>query len=663
MLLPALALLLAAAPATRTFGLATSGARLGTLQVTSQARAVSVEWRVDNNGRGARVTEAIAFDARGQLQRRDIQGQSDGGGPVKESYWLEGGRARWQSLGDRGEAPATGALYLDASGSPWGLLHAFKVLVGSKGMTRPALPSGTLRLQRLREVQVGAGAQAERLTAYALWGQQLGPVLLLGRGDQLVAQLAPGQVLAEERLLAEYPALSALASQLTAEVLGQLARRLTHRVEGPLWLTNARVFDAAAGTVSATPLSVVVYRGVITGVRADAPPPGAQVVDCGGGTLLPGLLDAHAHLDAVSGLLHLAAGVTFVRDPGNDTEVLLGLERAFDSGALVGPRVWKSGFLEGESPFAARGDFVVATLPEGLEKVRWYADHGYWGLKLYNSMNPGFVKPLVDEAHRLGLHVSGHVPAFMTSERALREGYDEVNHINQLLLGLLVTPQEDTRTVFRFTALGERAGTLDLKGQPFRALVTLMKARQATLDPTLGVTSALLRSRPGKPSPLDLGWMTHVPAPDQRARSGGMLDVKPEQEPAYERSWKKLEEVLVALDQEGIALVPGTDDVAGFTLHSELEAWGRAGLPAGRVLQAATLGGARFLGAQAQLGSVTVGKRADLYLVDGDPTADLAALRRGRLVLKGEAVFLPDEVHAALEVKPFAAHLPGPWGR
>ena len=89
--------------------------------------------------------------------------------------------------------------------------------------------------------------------------------------------------------------------------------------------------------------------------------------------------------------------------------------------------------------------------------MRWYAAHGFWGVKIYNSMNPDFVKPIADEAHRLGLHVSGHVPAFMSSERAIRDGYDEIHHINQLVLSFIIDPlKDDTRTPFRFTAIGER---------------------------------------------------------------------------------------------------------------------------------------------------------------------------------------------------------------
>jgi hypothetical protein len=246
----------------------------------------------------------------------------------------------------------------------------------------------------------------------------------------------------------------------------------------------------------------------------------------------------------------------------------------------------------------------------------------------------------------------------MTSERAVRDGYDEIHHINQLLLSFLITGKEDTRTPFRFTALGERTGTLDLKGEPFQKMLKLMKERKTVLDPTMATFSSLLLTRPGKATPFDAGWIDHVPVTVQRARRSSQLDVKPEQEAAYAASWKKMEEVLVLLNKEGITLVPGTDDVPGFVLHSELEAWVKAGIPAPAALQAATGVGAKFVGLDASLGSVTVGKLADLYLVDGDPTVDITALRKGRLTLKGGKYYYPDEIFTAIGVTPFVPHAP-----
>jgi hypothetical protein len=381
------------------------------------------------------------------------------------------------------------------------------------------------------------------------------------------------------------------------------------------------------------------------------------VIDGEGWALLPGLHDLHSHSYDWGGPLHLAAGVTSTRDPGNDNAVLLALAPRIDAGELLGPRIQAAGFLEGRSPFSARTGVVVDSLDAGLAQVRWYADHGYRGLKIYNSMNPEWVTPLAAEAHRLGLRVSGHVPAFMTSERAIRDGYDEISHVNQLVLSWVIGPKDDTRTPFRFTALGERLGKLDLGSEPVQRTLRLMKERGTTLDPTLAVFQQMLLSRPGKTSPNDAPWLDHVPAPVQRSRRSAVLDVKPEQYAAYEASWRKLLEIVRTLHAQGTRLVPGTDDVPGFTLDSELEAWVKAGLPPGEVLRAATLGAARYLGEDQRLGTIAPGKTADLLVVDGDPTKDVSAVRKVRLVMKGGAIFLPEEIHRALGVKPFAPAL------
>ena len=104
-------------------------------------------------------------------------------------------------------------------------------------------------------------------------------------------------------------------------------------------------------------------------------------------------------------------------------------------------------------------------------------------------------------------------------------------------------------------------------------------------------------------------------------------------------------------------MVPGTDDVAGLGLHSELESWVHAGISPKDTLTAATLGGARFLGLDSDLGTIAVGKRADLYLVDGDPLVDIRNIRKGRLVVKGGAFYFPDEMLGAMQISPFARHV------
>ncbi len=632
----------------------TNGERVGTMVVATTGHRVTVDWSVDDNGRGSKFKEAVELGADGFPRVWAITGTAWYGAPVKESFEVHGTTASWKSLDDSGSAQTKRPmLYLPNNSSLWNLGLSLRLLLAAPGGRLSVLPAGELRAERVREVRVGREGAAIDATAYVLWGLDVTPTFVLADGKgRFLGQVSAQGVVIDERFADQFEALSRLGEALDREYLGRLTRELTHTFDRPVYLTNVHVFDAAAGTVGPA-TNVVVFGQRIAGTRTGAPPADAVVIDGAGGTLLPGLCDVHAHAYAWGGPLHLAAGVTNTRDPGNDNRVLLELTREIETDEVLGPRIVRAGFLEGRSPFSARTGFVVDKLDDALDKVRWYADHGYTGIKIYNSMTPDWVKPIAEEAHRLGLRVSGHVPAFMTSERAVRDGYDEVTHINQLVLMFLIGPKDDTRTPFRFTALGERTAALDLQSEPVQRLVRLMKERNTTHDPTMATFRSMLLSRPGKTSPTDAEWLDHMPGPYQRSRRSSVLDVKPEQYPTYDASAQKLLDVLRMLDREGIRLIPGTDDTPGFMLHSELEAWVAAGLSPARVLQLATLGCARYLGNDQQLGSITLGKLADLLLVAGDPTKDISAIRQVRLVMKGGATYYPAEIYRAMTIAPF----------
>jgi len=645
----------AASAAKRQYVALLNDEQVGTLDVSTAGKTVDVDWRIDENGRGPKIKEHIELGPGGLPVRWQIEGTAWIGAPVKESFAVENGAARWKSLDDEGQSTeAKLPLYLPNNGSPWSLGLDLRVLLASPDRRARALPSGELRAERIRPVQVGRGKNAKTFTAWALWGLDVVPIFVLGGPDgSFEGLVSPGFVLVDKQFSSEFAPLSKLAQDLSAESLRRLTAAVSHRYREPVYITHARVFDPVAKAVRG-PATVVVFGDRIAGVRDDPPPPGAVTVDGEGGTLLPGLHDVHAHSTDWSGPLHLAAGVTRTRDPGNDNDVLLVLTNRIDSGEILGPRIHRAGFLEGRSPFSSHGGFVVDRVDVALEKVRWYADHGFSGIKIYNSMNPDWVRPIAAEAHRLGLRVSGHIPAFMTSERAVRDGYDEITHINQLMLSFVISEKEDTRTPFRFTALGERVGKLDLQAEPFQRMLSLMKDRNTALDPTLAIFQALLLARPGKTVPNDAPWLEHMPGPVQRSRRQAIVDVKPADYGAYEASWRKLQEVAALLHREGIRLLPGTDDIAGLMLHSELEAWAAAGIPTIDVLQAATLGTARYLGVDQESGSIAPGKLADLLLVAGDPTTDIGAIRKVRLVMKGGVLYFPEEIHRALGIAPFA---------
>jgi hypothetical protein len=479
--------------------------------------------------------------------------------------------------------------------------------------------------------------------------------VLTGPDGRWAGALSSYYVLLPEAWQKSAEQLHQLGISLESELLATLTTRLTHRWDRPVQLRNVRVLDPATGTLS-QPTSVVTYQGRITTIAPDFEPPDSAIrIDGEGGTLVPGLFDLHGHYGGWQGPLELAAGVTTIRDMGNDNAVLDATVREVESGKLMGPRIVRSGFIEGRTPFSARSGFVVDSLPEALEKVRWYAEHGYYQIKIYNSVNPDWVAPMAKEAHRLGMRVAGHVPAFSSSPRVVRDGYDEVTHINQLILSFLInTDKEDTRTPFRFTALGLRAAKLSLEDPRLQQLIAEMKQRGVAHDPTIATFQSLMLARPGTATPVDAPWLDHMPGPIQRSRKVALLDIKPGEDATYRASSQKLRNVLKLLFDRGIQLVPGTDDVPGVMLDSELEEWQRSGIPAKDVLRLATVGAAEHLGLDRELGTIARGKRADLLLVPGDPTKDVSLLRKVRLVMKDGAVYFPDELHTAIGVVPFS---------
>ncbi len=634
-----------------------NGEKVGTLTAERSGSRITVDSRVDDNGRGARTQESIMIGSDGLPRSWSIKGVAWYGAPVEESFDWQEDQAHWKTLNDQGASTVSGEhLYLPNDASYYALGVYLGALFKAPDHLLQAWPAGTVRAERIREAHVRIAGNDQEVTAWALWGLDVAPVFVVSDGaGRFRGLINETFAMLPEEWGGSFDSFKLLAASLNKDRLGDMARRVTHRWDVPVYLRNVRVFDPTTGTLSAL-TTVVSFRGVITGVGADLPAPADAVsIDGEGGTVLPGLFDVHVHIGAWDGPLHIAAGVTTVRDMGNDNLALLDLVEDFDAGNIPGPRVIRSGFVEGRSPFSAHNGFVVDNLSDALDAVRWYAARGYWQLKIYNSAHPDWVPALAAEAHRLGMRVAGHVPAFSSSERVVREGYDEVTHINQLLLGFLIdTDKEDTRTPFRFTALGERTGTLDLAGERFQAMVRLMRERGTALDTTLAVFYDMLLARRGELTPVRQPYADHMPGPVQRGLKSAILDMKPQDDSAYRASAQRLLDAVKLLHDAGVPILPGTDDSAGLVLHSELETWQRAGIAPAEILRIATLGCARYFHLDQSLGTVERGKRADLLLIPGDPTHDVGLIRQVRMVMKDGAVYFPSEIHTGMEIKPFS---------
>jgi hypothetical protein len=641
------------------FSVVANGETVGHVTAVQTGHTVDIDYAVLENGRGPKHKEHIVLDAAGVPILWTIEGTSLMGGAVNERMSWQDGVEHWSSQADSGEVrTATPRLYIANDSSPWRLGLYTQLLRKAHGGALEVLPSGTLKGHAVRHLP-GQGAYKSPLDAYVLSGIGLTPqFLLVDSHARLFAVMSEGSVVVREGFEHEYQGLLDLDESLTLELLRAMQKKVAHVYEQPIRLRNVRIFDPLK-MQTGPQVSLVVFRGGITSVEAElpeaAPPADEVVIDGQGGTLVAGLHDMHSHATLWSGPFYLAAGVTTTRDMGNYNSFLLALERRLDAGELPGPHIIPSGFIEGRSPYSERRGFIPESLPEGLRDVHWYADRGYLQIKIYNSMNPEWVKPLAAEAHALGLRVVGHVPAFTTPDRMIEDGYDEITHINQLMLGWLLAPGEDTRTPLRLIAMG-RAADLDLSSPRVQHTVELMKAHHTGLDTTAVILERLMLSRAGQVQEGDAPYLAHMPIGYQRYRKRSFIPFKDEADKArYDKAFAKLMDTLALLHHEGIRLWPGTDDPTGFTVHRELELYTRFGIPAAETLRIDTYDCDQYLRRDQRYGSLERGKRADFILVPDDPAQNISAIRSIRMVMKDGVIYYPEELYEALGIKPFAA--------
>jgi hypothetical protein len=619
---------------------------------------VAVDFAYLNNGRGPKLHEEMQIDAAGRFVRYHVTGKSTFGAPVDEWFEYSAGKARWKSNADSGEMTGgLDGLYAPLENSYEPIAVIARALLRQPGGSLHAYPSGTLSIKKLLETDLQSGPRRAKVALYAVFGLDVSPALIWLRSDAKRSFFAAvdfgyGTIQAGWEQHAE----DLLKLQLGAEreLLRTLAERLGHRFEGPILIRSVTVFDSDSGTMRG-PSDVYVFRGRIVSIE----PPGspardpAAIIDGEGRYLLPGLFDMHAHFWRWDGMLNIANGVTTVRDMGNDNRGLETLITDVERGYVIGPRVVPLGFIEGNSPYASRLGIVIDSVDEGKRAIDWYVERGRRQIKLYNSIRPEWVEPLAAYAHEKGMRVGGHIPAFMRAEEAVRAGYDEIQHINQVMLNFLVKPGDDTRTLVRFYLIGDNAADIDLDSESAQSFLKLLVARGTVIDVTAATFEPMFTQLQGQPNPSFGRIASHVPPHLQRQLLTNSMDVNPTNVARYRASYAKMLELLRRLHEAGVPLVAGTDDIAGFTLDRELELYAQAGIPAGEVLQIATRNAAKHAWLLDVVGSIEVGKFADLILVDGDPTRDISALRDVSLVMKEGVVYYPAEIYQALGVEPF----------
>ena len=622
---------------------------------TSLDGTIAVTYHEVENGRGPHIDATIELAPDWTLRSFRAKGNHVMGTAVDETFTRVGDKATWKSQAEAGERTVQGtAFFLPIAPMPIEpLLVPAAIKAGGK---LALLPGGDVDVRQVATFEVAAGGKKRSLVGYALSGHSIETTYTwfdrngdwFGNVSEWSSVVPEGWEVAIEPLVAKQRDLSRARD-------AQLAMQHATRPLAGLAFTGARVLDVEKG-VWIPDQTVIVQGDTIKTVGPTAKvkiPDGIDVIAIDGQALIPGLIDMHAHTYATGGVIDIASGVTTVRDVGNEPDMLDDFKKRFDEGTAIGPSIVRMGFIEGRGPKAASSKVTATTPDEAKAAVEFYAKRGYEGIKIYNSVPVAIVPLLAQEAHARRMQVIGHIPVHMLAHEAVKAGYDGIEHINMLFLNFLATHDTDTRDITRFTLVGERAGEVAMDGKPLADFIALLVGSKTIVDPTVGVFQDLLVGEPGKFLPGTEPLMARLPLLVQRWFLTSGLPVAPQKRATFNASFDQLLAMIKTLWANKVHLVLGTDSMlTGLWLHREMELFVKAGVPAKDVLRMATLDAARGMRLDKKIGSIAVGKRADLVVVDGDPLADISQIRKTVFTMRAGVLYKSDALYAAVGVKP-----------
>lgn len=586
----------------------------------------------------------------GMLDRVTVRGFTPNG-DAAETFFVAGQRATWKSPVDGASAAYTSpAMYVSFGGPIDQTAIIVESLMAAPDKSLALLPAGRMHAEQLTSLSVGTGAAKKTVTAYALLGLANTPIpIWVDSAGKFFAVISPLSWL-PQGYEGELSALSKAQDQALAKRSPALVKSLLKTPAAPVVFTHVRAF--LGGDHFAEGQTVIVDKGVVSNIGPDADvaiPAGAQVIDGKGKTLVPGLWDSHMHFsDDASGPALLSLGVTSVRDPGNNNDLTIARAARREKGELLSPRVYPSVLLDGKGPNTAQVASVATSQEQALDIVRKAKSDGFIAIKIYGTFDPAWVTATAAEAHRLGLHVHGHLPAGMRPSQAIDDGYDEITHINFVMMQAMPdSVVSKSNGIERFNGTGRYAKDVNLNAEPMKSLIAKMAQRKITVDPTLVTFEGLYVPENGDLSPAYAPFVgTLPPAVERGFRQGGFSVPADLKRADFRASFAKLVALVGALHKAGVPIVAGTDG-SGLEIVRELELYVEAGFTPAEALASATIATAHLVGADGRTGSIAVGKAADLVLVEGDPSKNIGDLRHTRIVMMDGKLMDADALRAA----------------
>ena len=399
-----------------------------------------------------------------------------------------------------------------------------------------------------------------------------------------------------------------LASGKTTPIAFTARFMLPAAAPGDMAITHARLPGGKAVTIEARDGRIVAVKD------GDVPPAaGLKVLDAAGKFVIPGLMDNHYHYwDPFDGAALLADGVTYIRDPGADLADSLDYKEAISLGIVPGPDIYTCGpLVDGIGSYHPMVAVEIAT-PEGARRmIRALKAGGVDAVKLYFQLDPGPLKAALEEARAQGLRVTGHIGVRVGWLEAMDDGINGLNHVRvwRDVLPLQQQPQGQDESLDASKHMMARMqadwNDIDPEGEAAGKIIAAMREHKIGFDPTLSVQQI----------------------PDEMRRNLGLEDFE-----TAHGSYERMAKFVARAYRSQVMILAGTDDSA--RLVNEIESYVKAGIPAEGALAAGTTNGARWLGKEQDFGSLEAGRRADMVLLDGDPTQDIKNIHKIAVVIK-----------------------------
>jgi imidazolonepropionase-like amidohydrolase len=599
----------------------------------------------NDRGRGPSISQSVTTNDGGIVIKEEITGIDYYKTPVNEVFYVKQNKAFWKNKFEDDSADFKNQIYSDINGTPASIELLLKMLKVSSSKQLDVLPAGTRNFTIAAEKEISGGRQELTLQLIAFSGFGGAPSYSWFTKDgAFFASLSDWFSIIKVGFEKNVEELLGIQKKFEQQFYTDLAAKTTQKNRNGIAIKNVSVFDSKTGSVFTN--STVLIKGnrieKIGSTSSLSIPSSYKIIDGANKFLMPGLWEMHGHFGQESGPFMIAQGVTNLRDMGNGPS-LLTLRKKINEDSILGPNItFISGFIDQAGPYAGPTGAIIHNLNEGLKAIDDYKSKGYDQIKLYSSIKPEWVKPLAAKSHSLGMRVCGHIPAFMTASQAIDAGYNEITHINMIMLNFF-GDTVDTRNMTRFKLVGQKGYTIDVKSNAVQSFIKKMKDKNIAHDPTLTTFEDMFIGLPGKPSLAYLPILPYLPAEIKRNVLAGSYIGEDAEIENYKKSYETMKKLLKELYDHKITIVAGTD---GGIVQHELEEYSEIGIPNTDVLRMATIVPAKLCGKENLLGSIEEGKIANMILIDGNPLQNMQDIRKIFLTIKEGKIYSPKEIYA-----------------